>query len=230
MIITNDKLNDKFNGIINKYLLSGYKILVDINHDFTSHHDLKFVLIKPEDNAFIEIYLLSKYDRNKYRNMYSIQVVKTIVKGANGLKKYIRVLPYKNDENLIESYSTIESYDLYSIGFDYNSNSRIFTDSLEEFEDILNTRKQRSNVKYSGSSNEATVKIKVSVENLSPKLIDHLMERANKLPGFKRANATCIKNFYSYRVHEYGNPANSYKRYIHVEFNNGKKTHTFVLQ
>ena len=92
--------------------------------------------------------------------------------------------------------------------------NRAFTETLDELKQIREIRGKRR-----VSSREVTdAKKSYKINKLSAEFIDSIMERINRLHGFKRATASCIKDVRSY-VYEGSQGDTRFKGEVICKFN-----------
>ena len=72
--------------------------------------------------------------------------------------------------------------------------NRAYTETLDELKQISELRSKRKESHREATDNKKSYKI----NKLSADFIDSIMERINRLHGFKRATASCIKDVRSY--------------------------------
>lgn len=232
MIFTLNKIhNEILSKAIDKYIKDGYKLLVDLDDSFTP--SVKLALAKPKDNSIIKIYFgreVESSDKlNRRYNVYKLNIIKCVLKDRYNFLRYIND-GFRNLNLFFNACDLVESHKFYEISNKGNCLSGlVFTDSFDEFVDIFNKRVTRYGYKYYKQllDSKPYTQVKVKLEDLSPKFVDHLMERVNNIRGFKNANATCIKSVYvqSTYVRDSSN-----RRHLIIDINNGKQSKTLHLQ
>lgn len=92
--------------------------------------------------------------------------------------------------------------------------NRAYADTLEEFKQIKEIRRQRKVFRETPSTKKS-----YPINKLSADFIDRIMERINRLHGFKRATASCLEEVYSYIDCPYYNRSR-FKGEVIFAFNN----------
>lgn len=93
--------------------------------------------------------------------------------------------------------------------------NRAYTETLDELKQIREIRHNRR----ASNREVANVKKSYKINKLSAEFIDSIMERINRLHGFKRATASCIKDVRSY-VYEGSQGNTKLKGEVIFSFNN----------
>lgn len=186
-VITTHDLNKEFNSVVAKYLNDGYILAPIIERARCSQTRSYVSLANPKNKDHILcVWLLNNDERIDNENIrwvskISIAVKEYEVPNAKNYNGYERTL-YSDEGKLI-----------YQKDF-YNFKSYLYTDDINELLNIVLLKNKRDEIKDELrriKANEYMHTFKVN--KLTPNFIDSIMERINKIHGFKRATASCIE-------------------------------------
>ena len=212
-VITTQDLNKEFNSVVAKYLNDGYILAPIIERARCSQSPLHVSLANPKNkDRILCVWLLTSRVQIDNENIRwaittSIVVKEYEVPNAKKYNGYEKVL--YNDEGKL-----VCQKDFYEL------KSYLYTDDVNELISITLLKNKRDEIKGELrriNTNEYVHTIKVN--KLTPNFIDSIMERINKIHGFKRATASCIEwvklsSEYSY----YGK--HMFSATVHCKFNN----------
>jgi hypothetical protein len=211
-VFTVKNIISEYNSVISSYIKSGYVLSpFTYNGSFTKSICYTDLVLLNDSSHILRVWLDEVDVRVGDSYSYTLSTVK---------KLGIVVRKYSNDSQRNKScthrtlwpdYGDIV-YEKYFYDFNsYSHNVPVYTDSLEEVDKIFNKRNERLKpVSRSKCSNS------IELSKLPDSFIDNIMDRINKIRGFKRADATCIKKVSLYKI----NSVNSRLRArVEVEFN-----------
>lgn len=178
MIFTIADIVKEFNSTVESFLKEGYTIS-PLTMRSTFSYSISYVDLVDlkEPNHVLRVWLNTSYVR---RTNY--EYVDTL---AITVKKYSCSDALKIQSIYISDVDPIINKIYYTIVKD-----KVFSDSMDEINRIEELRTKRC-AKFTRKS--GTNKTEIDISKLPDKFIDSIMRRVNNIRGFKRANATCIK-------------------------------------
>lgn len=184
-----NELNARYNAIIKDYLSKGFEIsFLTLGRTFSrvfKHIDV----IDPKNRKYVyRVWMLEGrecLDSTRYAYADTIN---------------IRVKKYSNDTDQKRALQP-EYGELISEKVIYVVKSeKAFTDDFDEMKSIELKHYERYRAKQNDNINDSRL---LPIEKLPENFIDSIMERINRVRGFKRASATCIKSVCLFKESRY---------------------------
>ena len=190
-----------YNSVIKSFMDQGYVISPTTMHggyrDVNGYTDLVKLTGK---KSIIRVFLTNEYISTGDYYYYMIRVIAKEFKLNDELS--CMNLFYDNGKLLSEKC-------FYQI-----KENRAYTETLDELKQIREIRSKRR-----ASCRETTdAKKSYKINKLSAEFIDSIMERINRLHGFKRATASCIEDVRSY-IYEGSQGDTKFKGEVICKFN-----------
>ena len=212
------ELNVRYSDFIKDYLNKGYVISpLTIGNSFSGAKTF-FDLINPKEKSMTyRVWLKDTYD-DTYDTSHSFLKIEV---RKYDRKNYPRTL-WPDEGDIVNEKS-----------FFVISEKGIYTDDEDEVERINKCRRDRRAVRESldnlpYASNRGR---HLKIDKLSADFIDNIMARINRVRGFKRANATCIKAVVLYKDSQYDWTLNKrvYRLKAQISFSYNNKTSYIYL-
>lgn len=215
-----EELNNRFSNIIMGYINKGFK-LSPLTHNGSFSRSGCYLDVKdPKEKGYI--YRIWMIDDDtalaQQRNVY----VST---------KILRVKKYKYDGKYTRTFWPDEGDFVSEKIFYVVKAGKSFTDSVDEINDIYNLRNKRRDLKPKDNNSDYTYCRKIAINKLPEDFIDNIMEKINKIRGFKRASATCIKSVLLYKesYYNYSKRCTTYKLKGTVNYSfNGRTGNIYI--
>lgn len=178
MIITIAGVIKEFNSIVESYLKEGYTILpLTMRSTLSGAVSYVDLVNLKEPNHVLRVWLSTSYARRvnyEYVDTLSITV-----------KRYRCDDALKIQSIYLTDVDPIVNKIYYTVVKD-----KVFSDSMDEINRIeeLRTKRSAKSIRKTGTN-----KKEIDISKLPDKFIDSIMSRVNNIRGFKRANATCIR-------------------------------------
>lgn len=212
-VLTVKDIISEYNSVISNYIKSGYVLSpFTYNGSFTKSICYTDLVMLNDSSHILRVWLNEVDVRVGDSYSYTLSTVKKL---GIVTRKYSNDSPHNNKSctrrTLWPDYGDV-IYEKYF--YDFNSYSHdvpVYTDSLEEVDKIFNKRNERFKpVSRSKCSNS------IELSKLPDSFIDNFMDRINKIRGFKRADATCIKKVNLYKINDVNGKL---RARVEVEFN-----------
>lgn len=218
------KLNSQFNKVIAEYLSKGFELSPFTQGGSFSNSEAHMDIVDPKDKKHVyRVWIvrgsaqLDDSCRYSYADTMNIKV-----KRYDYDKRHPRTLWPDDGETISEKV-------FYII-----KSGKAYTDSIEEACEINRKRNNRYNaksVKPDMSYDDDNYRRSLPIEKLPENFIDNIMAKINRIRGFKRASATCIKDVSLYKERRYRYSYNKYhydlKAQVHYSFN-GKSGYIYI--
>lgn len=170
-----------YNSVIKSFMDQGYVISPTTMNGGYTHVDGYTDLINPRNKkSIIKVFVV-----NNFRSVenYFCTTIKVMARKYNWNGRFTSSNFWLDDGDLISE----------KIFFQIKEHLA-FADNIDDLTRIIDLRRQRRNT---NTTIEKKKKL-VSINRLSGDCIDSIMEKINRIHGFKRATASCIEEIYSY--------------------------------
>ena len=232
-ILKKDDIEKQYTKIVSDLITAGYIIKPTLSNGTQSSQSI--TLIDPKNNStVIRVYWLNDREDITYHTYAVDKQQELIVLNHKCNIKTVSVKIAKFDksngyDNTISDHNQtlwlskgIFTYEkkFYAIN-KRKTDQYFYTDDVNEASKIVNIRAARCKRKECKSFSNPR---DIALCRLPANTVDSLMMRINSIKGFKKANASCIKNVNMYKVFREYHKKEKLKCSITVEYNGKKET------